>query len=80
MEPGTVYPLTIKIYPTSNRFMKGHRIVVHVSSSDFPEFDRNPNTGEPLGRSRMKRVAVNTIFHCARYPSHIVLPVIPPDE
>jgi hypothetical protein len=72
-----VYPFTIKVYPTANRFMPGHRLVVHLSSSDFPEFDRNPNTGEPLGKSRMKRIAVNTLYHSARYPSHIVLPVIP---
>jgi predicted acyl esterase len=57
--------------------MPGHRLVAHLSSSDFPEFDRNPNTGEPLGKSRMKRIAVNTLYHSARYPSHIVLPVIP---
>jgi putative CocE/NonD family hydrolase len=77
MKPGEVYPFTIKVYPTANRYMKGHRIVVHLSSSDFPEFDRNPNTGEPLGKSRMKRVAINTVFHNAKYPSHIVLPIVP---
>jgi putative CocE/NonD family hydrolase len=77
MKPGEVYPFTIKVYPTANRFMPGHRLVVHLSSSDFPEFDRNPNTGEPLGKSRMKRIAVNTLYRSARYPSHIVLPVIP---
>lgn len=77
MKPSEVYPATIRVYPTANRFMKGHRIVVHVSSSDFPEFDRNPNTGEPLGRSRMKRVAMNTVYHSASYPSHIVLPIMP---
>jgi uncharacterized protein len=76
MKPGEVYPFTIKVYPTSNRFMKGHRIVVHLSSSDFPEFDINPNTGEPLGKSRMKRVAVNTVYHSANYPSHITLPIV----
>jgi hypothetical protein len=77
MKPGEVHPITVRVYPTANRFMKGHRIVVHLSSSDFPEFDRNPNTGEPLGRSRMTRVAANTVQHNAKYPSHIVLPLVP---
>ena len=45
---GTVYTFTIKLYPTSNVFKKGHRIRVDVSSSNFPRFDVNPNTGEPL--------------------------------
>jgi putative CocE/NonD family hydrolase len=77
MKPGEIYPFTIKVYPTANRFMPGHRIVVHLSSSDFPEFDRNPNTGEPLGKNRMKRIAVNTIYHDAERPSHITLSLVP---
>ena len=48
MQPGTIYPLTIKLYPTSNIFKRGHRIRVDISSSNFPRFDVNPNTGEPL--------------------------------
>ncbi|MHC4181257.1 MAG: CocE/NonD family hydrolase, partial [Planctomycetota bacterium] len=56
MELGTVYRFTIKLYPTSNVFKKGHRIRVDVSSSNFPRFDVNPNTGEPLNANR--RVAV----------------------
>jgi uncharacterized protein len=77
MTPGTVYPFTIKLYPTSNVFKKGHRIRVDVSSSNFPRFDLNPNTGEPLNNHRRTVVATNTIFHDAGRPSHIVLPVIP---
>jgi len=76
-EPGKVYPITVKLYPTSNIFKKGHRIRVDVSSSNFPRFDVNPNTGEPLNRNRRQVVAVNTVHHDADHPSHIVLPVVP---
>jgi putative CocE/NonD family hydrolase len=77
LEPGKVYPFTIKLYPTSNVFRKGHRIRVDVSSSNFPRFDVNPNTGEPLNDNRRTRVATNTIYHDRARPSHIMLPVIP---
>jgi len=77
MKPGTIYPFTIKLYPTSNVFKKGHRIRVDISSSNFPRFDVNPNTGEPLNDHRRVITAVNTICHDRAYPSHIVLPVIP---
>lgn len=77
MEPGKVYKFTIKMYPTSNIFKKGHRIRVDVSSSNFPRFDINPNTGEPLNDHRRTIEADNTIFHDRNHPSHIVLPVIP---
>jgi len=78
MKPGEVYPFTIKLYPTSNVFKKGHRIRVDISSSNFPRFDVNPNTGEPLNDHRRTLTAINTIRHSRRYPSHIVLPIIPP--
>jgi putative CocE/NonD family hydrolase len=77
MRPGQVYPFTIKLYPTSNVFKKGHRIRVDISSSNFPRFDVNPNTGEPLNDNRRVQTAVNTILHDAAHPSHIVLPVVP---
>ncbi|MHB9028597.1 MAG: CocE/NonD family hydrolase, partial [Candidatus Latescibacterota bacterium] len=77
MKPGTVYPFTIKLYPTSNLFKKGHRIRVDISSSNFPRFDVNPNTGEPLNDNRRVETATNIIFHDKAHPSHIVLPVIP---
>ena len=63
--------------PTSLVFKKGHRIRVDVSSSDFPHFDRNPNTGRPFGLDAEMRIANQTVYHDSRYPSHIVLPVIP---
>ena len=76
-EPGKIYPITIHLYPTSNIFKKGHRIRVDVSSSNFPRFDVNPNTGEPLNQHRRQIVAVNTVHHDADHPSHIVLPIVP---
>jgi putative CocE/NonD family hydrolase len=77
MEPGQIYPFTIKLYPTSNVFKKGHRIRVDISSSNFPRFDINPNTGEPLNTQRRSVIATNRIYHDAAHPSQIVLPVIP---
>ncbi|MBA4018249.1 MAG: antibiotic hydrolase [Pirellula sp.] len=76
MEPGKVYPITVRLYPTSNVFKKGHRIRVDISSSNFPRFDVNPNTGEPLAQHRRTQSAVNTIRHDSEHPSHIVLPMI----
>ena len=77
MKPGEVYPVTVQMYPTSLVFQKGHRIRVDISSSNFPRFDVNPNSGEPLNHNRRTAVATNTIYHDAAHPSAIVLPVIP---
>jgi putative CocE/NonD family hydrolase len=77
LEPGRVYELKIDLVGTSNAFLKGHRIRVDLTSSHFPQFDRNPNTGEPFGTSARVRVANQTVHHSSRYPSHVVLPVIP---
>ncbi len=77
MTPGEVYPVTVRLYPTSNVFKKGHRLRVDISSSNFPRFDVNPNTGEPLNNNRRSESAVNTIHHDADHPSAIVLPLIP---
>jgi putative CocE/NonD family hydrolase len=77
MEPGEVYEATIKLYPTSNVFAKGHRIRVDVSSSNFPRFDLNPNTGEPLQDHRRMVPADNTVHLGGSRASHIVLPIIP---
>jgi hypothetical protein len=79
-EPGEVSEITITLYPTSNLFARGHRIRLDISSSNFPRFDVNPNTGEPIGKDRMKRVAENTVYHDAMRPSHIVLPLVPVAE
>src|SRR5207247_6108917 len=77
MKPGQVYAFTIELYPTSLVFEKGHRIRFDISSSNFPRFDVNPNTGEPLNDNRRSVTAMNTIFHDRDHPSHIILPVIP---
>ncbi|NUQ63318.1 MAG: CocE/NonD family hydrolase [Pirellulales bacterium] len=77
MKPGEICPITVKLYPTSNVFKKGHRIRVDISSSNFPRFDVNPNTGEPLNDNRGRQTATNTVYHNREHPSHIVLPVIP---
>ena len=75
--PGKVYSLTIDLWATSNVFRAGHRIRLEVSSSNFPRFDRNLNTGEPAANSSQLAVATNTILHDAAHPSALVLPVVP---
>ena len=77
MEPGRPYEFTITLYPTSLVFQQGHQIRVHISSSNFPRFDVNPNTGGPLGRELVTQTAVQTVFHEARRPSRTVLPIVP---
>jgi putative CocE/NonD family hydrolase len=77
MKPGEAYEFTIEMYPTSLVFKKGHRIRLDISSSNFPRFDVNPNTGEALNDNRRTQVAHNTIYLDAKHPSQIILPVIP---
>ena len=79
MTPGEVYEFQIEPYPTANRFKAGHRIRIDISSSNFPRFDVNPNTGDPVGQHRRALPADNAIYHQAAYPSHVVLPVVPVD-
>ena len=77
LKPGAPYRIRVSAFPISNRFLAGHRIRLDVSSSNFPHFDINPNTGEPEGRWRRKRVATNTVFASATRPSSVILPMIP---
>jgi putative CocE/NonD family hydrolase len=77
LAPGEVVPITITLYPNANVFKKGHRIRVDVSSSNYPRFDVNPNTGDPLGDYRRMVRADNSVYHDAVHPSQVVLPVIP---
>ena len=77
LTPGEPVEFTIEMYPTSLVFQRGHRIRLDISSSNFPRFDVNPNTGEPLNENRRWRVAENTIYHDPQHPSRIVLPVVP---
>jgi putative CocE/NonD family hydrolase len=76
---GTDQPLayTIDLWATSNLFRAGHRIALEVSSSNFPRFDRNLNTGHELGADAEMRPAVQTIFHDVERPSRLVLPIVP---
>jgi uncharacterized protein len=76
MTSGKVYRVTITLPPTSNLFNVGHRIRIDVSSSNFPRFDLNPNTGEPSGRHTHMISALNTVHLAPEYPSHMILPVI----
>ena len=77
MTPGMVYKIQVTAFPTSNRFAKGHRIRLDVSSSNFPHFDVNPNTGEAEARATSVRIAMNRVYADASRPSHVVLPIIP---
>jgi len=75
--PGEVCEYAVDLAATSNVFQAGHRIRVEISSSNFPRFDRNPNTGHPLGQDAELRPATQTILHDADHPSHILLPIVP---
>lgn len=77
IEPGKVYEYEIDLWVTSNEFQPGHRIRLEVSSSNFPRFDRNPNTGAPFGSSAETQPADQKIYHDADHPSHLLLPIIP---
>jgi putative CocE/NonD family hydrolase len=77
LERGEPQRYAIRMYPTSNVFKAGHRIRVDISSSSFPRFSRNLNTGENVATGTRLEVANQTILHASEYPSHIVLPVIP---
>ncbi|WP_040691653.1 CocE/NonD family hydrolase [Nocardia vinacea] len=75
--PGQPYAFTIKIWPTSYQFKAGDRIRVAISSSDYPQYAPNPNTGEPFGESARTQPATQTIYKDAEHPSSVIVPVIP---
>lgn len=77
LEPGKIYKYKIDLKVTSNVFKKGHRIRVEISSSNFPRFDRNPNTGNIFAQDAELISATQKIYHDAEHPSHILLPIIP---
>jgi putative CocE/NonD family hydrolase len=77
IEPGTAYPYDIDLWATSNLFQAGHRIRLDVTSSSFPRWDRNPNTGHALGADAELALARQTILHDSQHPSYVVLPVVP---
>ncbi len=78
MTPGEVYAIRVTAFPTSNLFRRGHRLRLDVSSSNFPHFDVNPNTGAPEGTGLTRRSARNTLYVDAARPSQLILPLIPP--
>jgi hypothetical protein len=75
--PGQVYEYKIDLWSTSNVFLKGHKIRLEVSSSNFPRFDRNLNTGKSAADDSAFVKAVNTIYHDAAHPSALILPIVP---
>jgi putative CocE/NonD family hydrolase len=77
IEPNRPYAYAIDLWATSNVFMAGHRIGLHVTSSSFPRWDRNPNTGHPFGADAELAVAHQTILHDREHPSYVTLPLIP---
>jgi putative CocE/NonD family hydrolase len=76
LEPGRAYHYVIDLWATSNVFQAGHRIRLQITSSSFPRWDRNPNTGHPFGADAELTVAWQTILHDVEHPSHVVLPII----
>jgi putative CocE/NonD family hydrolase len=78
LTPGEAVEFRVDLWSTSNVFLKGHRIRVHVTSSSFPRWDRNPNTGhEPFADAELA-IAHQTVLHDQAHPSRILLPVVPP--
>ena len=79
LTPGQVYEFNIDLWATSNVFKKGHRIRLDVSSSNFPRFDRNLNTGGPIGGETEFVSALQTVLHSGQQASYVTLPIVPRD-
>jgi len=73
LSPGKIYAMVIRPFDTANVVKKGHRIRLDISSSNFPRFDVNPNTGEPLGMNRLMKTTENTVYHDSSHPSAVKL-------
>jgi putative CocE/NonD family hydrolase len=76
MEPGTVVKIVLDAFPTANLFKRGHKIRLDISSSNFPHFDVNPNTGAPEGTGLVREIATNLLCVERDRPSHVILPLI----
>jgi uncharacterized protein len=74
---GGVHEIQIELWPTSIVFFKGHRMRLEVSSSNFPRFDRNPNTGNSIASEVKAITAKQAISHGVKFPSRLILPIIP---
>jgi hypothetical protein len=77
LTPGQAYQFTIDLWATSNVFLAGHRIRLDITSSNFPRWDRNLNTGNAIGVDAEGRRATQTILHTRQHPSYVLLPVVP---
>ena len=77
MNPGQIYEITLDLWATANVFLKGHTLRLEISSSNFPRFDRNLNTGEAIQFARTAVSAANTVLHDSEHPSALVLPILP---
>lgn len=77
IEPGRVYSYDLDLWNTCQLYKKGHRIRLEISSSAFPKYDRNLNTGEPLGQSAAMQVAEQKIYHDREHPTYVLLPIVP---
>jgi putative CocE/NonD family hydrolase len=75
--PGETYHITVDLWATSNVFLTGHKLRLEVSSSNFPRFDRNLNTGEEQARATRMVKATNLVYHDKAHPSALVLPIVP---
>jgi putative CocE/NonD family hydrolase len=80
LTPGEIFQITIEPFATANLFKKGHRIRLDISSSNFPKFDVNPNTGEPEGRGRTRKIARNSVYCDVVHASRVILPCVPAEH
>jgi putative CocE/NonD family hydrolase len=76
--PGETYHIVLDLWATSNVFAAGHKLRLEVSSSNFPRFDRNLNTGEEQAHATRMIKATNVVYHDKAHPSALMLPVVPP--
>jgi putative CocE/NonD family hydrolase len=76
LRPGEVYEFSIDLWIISNAFQKGHRVRLDISSSSFPKYDRNPNTGNAFGQDAKLLVAKQRVFHDRTHPSSVTLPIV----
>ena len=76
IKPGKIYKYTIHVWPTSNVFKAGHQIRLEITSSNFPMWDRNPNTGHAFAQDAELRIAHQVIYHDEDHPSEITLPIV----
>jgi len=76
-KPGAVYHISVDLWATSNVFLAGHKLRLEISSSNFPRFDRNLNTGEEQAHASRMVKATNTVLHDREHPSALILPIVP---